>query len=342
MESYDVIIIGGGPAGLKCAEVLGKTDKRVLLLEKKPHFGDKLCAGGLTLKDLEVLPLPEDVIEHRISRASIHSRHQRADTIAPIPFLFTVNRKELGTYQAGLLEDLQVEVQMNSQVVGIGENTITLKNGRTYGFRFLVGAEGYSSIVRRHLNLPVKKKLIGFQYTLPATQVDPVLEIYMDSRRFNCWYAWIFPHKNSIAVGCCCNPDQVDPQKFKRHFQDWLIKKNIDPGPARLESYPISFDYRGLRFGNFFLIGEAAGLASGLTGEGIYQSLISGREVAKMIMDPQYTSGSFQQVLKYNRVLQQIMRLLRLAGPFKGFLHEGFLYLMNRKRIRDKINANFY
>jgi flavin-dependent dehydrogenase len=34
MEKFDVIIVGAGPGGLKCAEVLSKSDKKVLLLEK--------------------------------------------------------------------------------------------------------------------------------------------------------------------------------------------------------------------------------------------------------------------------------------------------------------------
>ncbi len=59
MLSYDVIIVGGGPAGLRCAEVLSGSEKKVLLLEKTGGFGDKLCAGGLTLKDMEVMDLPD-------------------------------------------------------------------------------------------------------------------------------------------------------------------------------------------------------------------------------------------------------------------------------------------
>ena len=92
MKIYDIIIIGGGPAGLKCAETLGQTDKTVLLLEKKPIFGDKLCAGGLTKKDIEVLPLPDEVIEHKISRTALHSRRQSTGSNSQTPFLFTVNR----------------------------------------------------------------------------------------------------------------------------------------------------------------------------------------------------------------------------------------------------------
>lgn len=338
---YDVIIVGGGPAGLKCAEVLGQTNKRVLLLEKKDHFGEKLCAGGLTANDLEILPLPDDVIEHKIARASICSRHQQVDTPSPNPFLFTVNRKELAVYQASLLKNLNVEVKMNSRVIEIKDNKVLLKDGKEYGYTFLVGADGYASVVRKYLHLPVRKRLIGFQYTVPKSNVDPVLEIYLNARKFNAWYAWIFPHRKSIAVGFCCNPAKADHQKMKRRFNDWLRERKIDIGDAKLESHPISYDYRGIRFGNIFLTGEAAGLANGLTGEGIYQSLLSGKEVAKMIIDPEYISKPIKEMLKYNRILHQILIGFRTFGPLKGILHELLLFLMTRRRIKEKVNANF-
>ncbi len=199
MEKFDVIIVGAGPAGLKCAEELSKGDKSVLLLDKSNVPGDKLCAGGLTMKDMEILPLPDSVIEHKISTAAILSKRRRADTIAPKPFLFTVDRKDLASYQLSLLENSRIDIRLGKQVLGIENDRVLMKDGREYGYKYLVGADGYSSIVRRHLNLPVHKKLIGYQYTLPRPDVNPVLEIHLDSRRFKSWYGWIFPHKNSIA-----------------------------------------------------------------------------------------------------------------------------------------------
>lgn len=67
MEYYEVVIIGAGPAGLKCAEVLAKKGKKVLLLEKNSIFGDKTCAGGLTLKDLK-LGIPDKIIQKNLTR----------------------------------------------------------------------------------------------------------------------------------------------------------------------------------------------------------------------------------------------------------------------------------
>jgi len=341
MEKFDVIIVGGGPAGLECARELADSSLRVLLLEKQAGFGEKLCAGGLTLKDMEVLPLPDHVIEQKILHTSLHSRRRKAGTVTADPVLFTVSRKVLGEYQRSLLEGTGVVVRNNSQVVKIKESSVVLKDGGEIAFTFLVGADGYSSLVRRHLGLKLEKILIGFQYTIPVKQEYQTLEIFMNARRFSVWYAWIFPHRDTIAVGCCCDPRKIDPGKIKAGFHIWLRDKNLDPGNARLESAPIGCDYRGVKFGNIFLAGEAAGMASGLTGEGIYQSLVSGLEVARLIRDPEYETVQLDQVLKYNQAMDRVMGAFRRAGPFLGILQELLLILMNTSWIRNKVRDQF-
>ena len=341
MKEFDVIIVGGGPAGLQCARELSGSALLVLLLEKQEGFGDKLCGGGLTTKAMDVLPLPDHIIKQKILRTFIHSRRRNAGTVTSVPALFTVDRRVLGAYQRSLLDGTAVEVRTNSQVIEIRDKSVVLKDGTAYGFSYLVGADGYSSMVRRHLGLKVQKKLIGFQYTIPVKQEYPALEINMDARRFSVWYAWIFPHGDTIAVGCCCDPRRADPQKIKAGFHDWLNDRKIDPGDARLESYPIAYDYRGVKFDNTFLVGEAAGLASGFTGEGIYQSLVSGQEVARMILDPMHKADKLDQVLKYNRILERVMALFRWAGPLRGALQEFLVILMNKEWIGKKVNSQF-
>ena len=72
MEKYDVVIIGAGPAGLKCAEILAKNNKKVLVLEKNKNIGKKVCAGGLTMKDFE-LGIPDKIIQKLSSGLDRHS-----------------------------------------------------------------------------------------------------------------------------------------------------------------------------------------------------------------------------------------------------------------------------
>ncbi len=232
-------------------------------------------------------------------------------------------------------------MRCNARVIEVTSEYVRLKSGEKIGYKNLVGAEGYNSLVRKYLGLKVEKKLIGFQYTIPNENVDPKLHIFLNARRFNVWYAWIFPHKDSIAVGCCCDPDRVDHQKIKKAFLEWLGDEGIDPGEAKLESYPIACDYRGVAFGNVFLVGEAAGLASVFTGEGIYQSLASGEEVARMILDPLHQPLMLEQAVRYNRILEKVMKAFRMAGPFKGAMQELLVFLMQRKWVRKKVNAGF-
>ena len=171
--------------------------------------------------------------------------------------------------------------------------------------------------------------------------LDPRLEIHLDSRLFKSWYSWIFPHERSVAVGCCSNPKILPPARLRDNFHTWLHLQGIDTGSATLESSPISYDFRGVHFNNVYLVGEAAGLASGLSGEGIYQSLVSGQEVARMIQDPDHDPVSLRSVVRFNRIQNRFMRLSYLSGIFRGWFIELILLLMNNKYIRTRVSNAF-
>ena len=110
MKHYDVIIVGAGPSGLMCAETLSKTSKKILVLEKKAVFGEKVCAGGLTRKAMALLDIPDHIIEHKITRTAVISRRSQSQTNAPEPFVFTVNRVVLGTWQMQRLKNSSVDL----------------------------------------------------------------------------------------------------------------------------------------------------------------------------------------------------------------------------------------
>ena len=326
---------------MKCAEVLSHSDKLVLLLEKDAVFGDKLCAGGLTRKDMAMLDLPEHLIHVKVCEAVLCSPRNRSATLTPTPLLFTVDREELGKWQRDRLKGSSIKVLTNAQVVRIDPERVTLKDGTSFGYRCIVGADGYASLVRRYVDLPFSRKLIGLQYNLPLDKVKPVMEIHLDARLFKSWYAWIFPHRDSIAVGCCCDPRLMKASKLRENFHKWLLRQGLDTDGCTLRSCPISYDYRGLKFGNIYLIGEAAGLGSGLSGEGIYQALVSGAETARMIMDPDYVSVPLKQVIRFNALQNRFMHMMYGAGIFRGLLIELIIRLMKNDRIRKRVSEAF-
>ena len=101
----------------------------------------------------------------------------------------------------------------------------------------------------------------------------------------------------------------MSSKKLKEKFHKWLSEKGLDLTNAEYESAPINYDYRGFKFDNIFLVGDAGGFASGLTGEGVLQALVSGDTAARTILNNDYTSEKFEMILKYNTVQRKILKV---------------------------------
>ena len=340
MKRYDVIIVGAGPAGLRCAEILASSDKKVLLLEKKPQTGPKVCAGGITRKSITLISPPEELFEFKINKAKIAGPQSVFETQGEKePFVFMVSRKDFGQWQEQKLAGSRVEIRHNALVTGIQNEYVEVNRQEHFGYTWLVGADGATSKVRRFLNLPVKKQLVTFQYLIPSGENR--FEIHMDNRYFRSGYGWIFPHKGHLAVGCLADPRHVSVRTLRKGFHRWLQKEGFNLKNAVYQSFPVNYDYRGHRFGNIFLAGEAAGLASGLTGEGIYAALLSGEEAARTILNPGRSKEKMEALLHYKKVQERFLMLLHAAGPFRQVVFQTILLLLKNKRFNRRVTQGF-
>lgn len=319
MQSYDVIIVGAGPGGLKCAEMLGSSSLSVLLLEKNSVIGPKVCAGGLTGKDLAYLNLPEELIEFRYNNVKLHVNNLTSAIKSETDFAFTIDRTAFGQWQLQRLKAFpNVEVRTNAHVSEITKETVTV-NGEQIGYRYLVGADGSNSIVKRFLGIKSANKGYGIQYLIPTDKYTD-FEVFFQPKYFAAWYAWIFPHKGYVSVGCGAAPWVLSAGKLKDNFHKWLRKHDIDISEGKYEAFPMDSDYQGYRFGNVFLTGDAAGLLSSFTGEGIYQALISGEEVARLILNPDFVPVKIPEVLQTKQKHDKLIKLMIDAGPFRSLI----------------------
>ena len=318
MKSFDVVIVGAGPGGIKCAEILTKAKKSVLLLEKNKEVGSKVCAGGLTRKDVEYFNPPENILEFKYTEAWLNTPLQRIKGVASRPILFTIDRKQFGQWQ---LKSAGVTATTNSAVTEIGKDYIIVNSKEKIKFKFLVGADGSASIVRRHLGLKTEKYCLGLHYIVKNNKYNKI-ESYFDSKLFKNGYAWIFPHKGYASIGCGAMPSSLDANKLRTNFDKWIKKQNIDVSNAKLEAFPINFDYRGHKFNNIFLVGDAAGLASNATGEGIYQAAISGEEVAKQILNPDYDAPEIKKILETKKLQEKISLFILKSGFLRPLVYE--------------------
>jgi len=325
MEKFDVIIIGAGPAGLAAAKVLGEGDKRVLVLEKNQKIGQKICAGGLTLKDFG-LGIPINLAEQIFHSIKINYSDKVFEIKRTKPFVVTISREELGQWQLQQIKK-NVEIRMNSEVVEIKNESILLKQKEEIRFNYLIGADGSLSRVRKYLNLPPKKIWLSMQYIIP--KVFSELEVFFDQNLFGPGYAWIFPHKVYTSIGCGSESKFKNAVGLSKNFHCWLETKKIDYSKSQFQTAFINFDYQGFNFGNKFLIGDAGGFAPGFTGEGIYFAIVSGQEIAKKILDPNYNLVRLKKILKIKKYQETwgkflLFKALRIK-PLAQFLFKRYV-----------------
>ncbi len=321
-NQYDVIIIGAGPAGLECAYQLKNTKLSVLLLEKNKAIGPKTCGGGLTNLAAN-LNLPRDKTRIFPSVSAIIGN--KSYTINLKNPLQTIARRDLGEFQLDRISSAaNLKILKETVVETIEKDRIKTNRGVFY-FKYLVGADGSNSLVRRFLGLK-SKICLGLYYDLE--KVTDQFIWYFNPSQLRSGYLWVFPHKNYTNVGVYFDPDKVTASAARSVLESFLKSRGEKFSNDQLKAASLNYFYQGCVFNNIFLAGDAAGLVSKPTGEGISFALASGREIARKILDPDCELVEFNKILKFKRRQERLLRLLELIPSFETILFKLFVNSM--------------
>lgn len=338
---YDVIIIGAGPAGLACAKVCAAGGLSVVVFERKPHIGPKVCAGGITWNGL--LQRFDNISQCTFYDQHIVTPKQSIHLHEKTPVVATIKREELGQIMASEARDAGAEIYANCHVLHIRNGEITIDNKqeddeskrqKTIQYCSLVGADGSNSIVRRYLTLPSTHFAIGINYQLNT--LHDKMEWHLDPSQFASGYAWIFPHKTTTSVGAYVDLKMRTPHQLKESLAQWAQRNSIKLSGSKLQAEVINFDYQGVEFcrtENIFLAGDAAGLASALTGEGIYPAVVSGEYVGRKIIDPSWESIQFSRLEEKHALHKKLILYARNHPQRLSLLSELYCFLIRCKLL---------
>jgi geranylgeranyl reductase family protein len=300
---YDVVIVGAGPAGSTVAYELSRHNVSTLVLERETIPRKKPCAGMLTgrvtrLVDYDLSP----VIDCQIRAVRYrYANNPPVTRETSEPFLYSVKRPLFDSYlvhkavSKGAILHTQSEVL--SAEIDKAPFLIRTKRGVFYG-RVLVGADGAASTIRRMFqprpllrwstgaNLEIS---FGHQEECCRVLRPEMLDLQLGIGKGVVTYA--IPKIENITVGVFSH-HQLDALEIRRYIHRHLrtldVSDNLTRASTKIEkeSRWIIPHYQQMRLPKLpvLLVGDAAGLADPLFGEGIYYAIRSAQLASESIL----------------------------------------------------------
>lgn len=286
---YDVIIVGGGPAGTAAGLILSKFNLSICLIDKCIFPRHKLCAGIITEKTTRILKkiLPElDLGNYYSSNKISLFSHSNTECMFSIGYPLMLVEREQFDYDLLLAcKNAGIDVfegttfsQFNPE-----QNTLILTNGIELSYDILIAADGIFSKIRKKLGIADIQKGFCIQDTIKRSQCNSALanldKVCFDFANISFGYNWMLPNKNNIIIGTGVLTKNVAYKQALAEHENLCVRLGVSDSLNRKGAFlPIGdlSNQSEHTHENIILIGDAAGFANPITGEGIYYALLSG------------------------------------------------------------------
>jgi geranylgeranyl reductase family protein len=318
MKSFDLLILGAGPSGAFAAELLAASGARVALFDGRPRGEPKACGGGVTAKALKAWPQLLNAVGRTVNELDMYSPSgKRLHLKLDEPFAI-YSRVAFDSYLRDRAREAGAEVfseKISGKKIKRTETAWVLKSTiNEYAGHVMVGADGANSSIAKMLAGPLPPSdmevAFGYRAPLPANGEAPTVVAFLPR-----WvgYAWAFPRLDHISFGIATTQEAFAHQPLDDllwrfmigYYQQregtnvrfWSSDKNHSTGTARIkddlkstaERYAAripglaekTWDTRRVCGEGWALLGDAAGFADPVTGEGIYYALRSAQLFAE-------------------------------------------------------------
>jgi digeranylgeranylglycerophospholipid reductase len=325
-KSFDIVIVGGGIAGLSTAigTLQSKQDLDILVIERKRVIGeDSNSSAGTWHFTLDMLPLTDsekdEIILQKFTKLGLANEHDDVVIDNNGYYLGAIDLQRLLVILFRKVQKLGGQIEVNSFVESVervdgGFEIGVVSKGEVYKIssKLIVDATGVDSTVSRRLGMHkswgVEEIGVGAEYEM-SWHGDSQTAWLIPLGYRNLGYAWVFPIGNNLARVGVAGPLQT-LKKHKMNIQEELdkflkycaiVKENIGDDYSILAfksgAYPVLEMSEDITRDQALRVGDSASQANPLLGEGIYYCINYGLKAGEALAKS--NSGSEEDLASY-------------------------------------------
>lgn len=322
----EILIVGGGPAGASTGICLMQGNFNCTIVDKDYFPREKLCGGLITevgINELRSMGVTIDnEIFYRPSKIRFFDRNIKIFEYESGANYSVVERFKFDALLIDKFKSLGGKTILGERVNSINkeEKYVVTQSGMKITYKYLIGADGANSTVRKVLN---KKRIkLAFCCEVTATKEEfedfPTDGINVIFNKIKIGFAWVFERNNESTVGVGGIVD--DNKEIVKHLSQIYRKaKNIKGAFVPYGELP---SIRASE--NIFLIGDAGGYVDPILGEGISYALLSGKKILNVLND-------VNKKKRYGKEFSDLKKMVKCGNVFQ--------YIFFSKRI-NKIFLN--
>lgn len=282
VTDWDVVVVGGGPAGLSAAYESARRGARTVVLEKATHPRYKTCGGGIigpsraAIGDRIEIPAVDQIMR---TTFSLDGRREFTRGSAT-PIFVTVQRAALDQALKTAAENAGAVVRDAAAARRVSDEGVLLSDGSLVTGSVIIGADGSAGVTSRYVGVVYDQVDLGLEVELP---VPPSIAAEWRGRVLIDWgpipgsYAWVFPKDDSLTVGVIAS--RGTGEALKSYLRTFVTRMGLDGITPVHDSGHLTrcrSEDSPLRRGRVIVAGDAGGLLEPWTREGISFALRSG------------------------------------------------------------------